>query len=87
MPTTDLPPLNLDSQIQNIESLKKYMSKSGEDFADLIADFLEGSAINEIKFDAYSGKFTIVYNYDVRNDEFDSVEELVEFLKSDQDAN
>ncbi len=57
------------------------IAKSLEEF---LETFILDTAIKSISFDNERAKWVIEYNYDVANDEFDSAQDTVDFLKSDQ---
>jgi hypothetical protein len=54
---------------------------------EFLETFILDTAIKSISFDNERAKWVIEYNYDVANDEFDSAQELVDFLEGDQDNN
>jgi hypothetical protein len=54
------------------------IAKSLEEF---LETFILDTAIKSISFDNERAKWVIEYNYDVANDEFDSAQELVDFLR------
>lgn len=55
--------------------------KSLEEF---LETFILDTAIKSISFDNERAKWVIEYNYDVANDEFDSAQDMINFLQSDQ---
>lgn len=57
------------------------MVKSLEEF---LETFILDTAIKSISFDNERAKWVIEYNYDVANDEFDSAQDMINFLQSDQ---
>lgn len=60
------------------------MVKSLEEF---LETFILDTAIKSVSFDNEKLKRIVKYNYDVADDEFDSAQELVDFLEGDQDNN
>lgn len=60
------------------------MVKSLEEF---LETFILDTAIKSVTFDNERVKWIVKYNYDVADDEFDSAQELVDFLEGDQDNN
>lgn len=58
--------------------------KSLEEF---LETFILDTAIKSVSFDNEKLKWIVKYNYDVADDEFDSAQELVDFLEGDQDNN
>lgn len=57
------------------------IAKSLEEF---LETFILDTTIKSISFDNERAKWVIEYNYDVANDEFDSAQDMVNFLQSDQ---
>jgi hypothetical protein len=57
------------------------IAKSLEEF---LETFILDTAIKSVTFDNERAKWVIEYNYDVANDEFDSAQDMINFLQSDQ---
>lgn len=57
------------------------MVKSLEEF---LETFILDTAIKSVTFDNEKLKWVIEYNYDVADDEFDSAQDMINFLQSDQ---
>ena len=51
---------------------------------EFIETYVEGSAIKEIIFNNETKKWTVKYNYDVKDDEFETVKDMIEFFDADQ---
>lgn len=51
---------------------------------EFIETYVEDSAIEEIIFNNKTKKWTVKYNYDVPNDEFESVKDMIDFFDADQ---
>ena len=58
--------------------------KSLEEF---LETYILDTAIKSIVFDNLKAKWIVNYNYEVAPDEFDSAQELVDFLEGDQGNN
>lgn len=58
--------------------------KSLEEF---LETFILDTAIKSVTFDNEKLKWVVKYNYDVADDEFDSAQDMVDFLEGDQDNN
>lgn len=46
--------------------------------------FIDGSSIELVEYNNKTKKWTISYSYDVTSDEFESVDDMLKFLQSDQ---
>ena len=59
-----------------------------EEIVKILEEFLEtfilDTAIKSVSFDNERAKWIIEYDYDVANDEFDSAQDMINFLQSDQ---
>ena len=51
---------------------------------EFIETYIEGSAIKEITFNNETKKWTVKYNYDVSDDEFATVKDMIDFFDADQ---
>ncbi len=51
---------------------------------EFIETYIEGSAIEEIKFNNKSKNWTVKYNYDVPSDEFETAKDMINFFDADQ---
>jgi hypothetical protein len=68
------------------ENYKGYKSefnivKEWEEFKEI---YLGGSSIKEVIFNNENKKWTIKYNYEVKDDEFESLQDLIKFCNADQ---
>lgn len=59
------------------------MVKSLEEF---LETFILDTAIKSVSFDNEKLKWVVKYNYDVADDEFDSAQDMINFLQSDQEG-
>ena len=57
------------------------MVKSLDEF---LETFILDTAIKSVSFDNERAKQAIEYNYGVANDEFDSTQDMINFLQTDQ---
>lgn len=48
--------------------------------------YVSGSAIESITFDNVNEKWIVKYGYNLKDDEFESAKEIVEFLQADQNS-
>jgi hypothetical protein len=46
--------------------------------------FIDGSSIELVEYNNKTKRWTISYSYDMPSDEFESVEDMIKFLQSDQ---
>ena len=57
------------------------IAKSLEEF---LETFILNTAIKSVSFNNEKAKWIIEYNYDITNDEFDSAQDMINFLQTDQ---
>ncbi len=64
--------------------MKTELEKAWDEFKEV---YLEQSSIEEITFNNPKQKWIVKYNYDVENDEFESLSDMIEFFNADQFGN
>lgn len=54
---------------------------------EFIQIYIESSAIEEVIYSNKTKKWTVKYNYDIEDDEFNSIDDMIDFFEADQYGN
>jgi hypothetical protein len=75
----------VDMGLFNLD-IENYIPKEKTEFNFLVGSFITNNPVEDFKYDRFISRCIIVYKNDTPNDEFETDESLVEFLKSKQAA-